>query len=133
MPPRRPGWAMGRCPHRGLAPLSTSYRRALRPRLLAIVAEMHGVGHAEAVRWRPGWHWSFPRADRHAMTLTHALACRGHCRLPPELWRHVFGFVERGWFGVGTPACYISGAPAASASGETNDPRAHRPRPPETD
>ena len=52
----------------------------------------------DAVHWHPAWHWSFPASDRAALRLLYEHATRGDARLPPELWRHAFSFVRRGWF-----------------------------------
>jgi len=77
-------------------------RRRL-PRLAQIAHEQaraSGRGNlpTDALCWHPAWHWSFPQADREAVSVLHALAQRGHAGLPPELWLHAFGFITRGWF-----------------------------------
>jgi hypothetical protein len=67
-------------------------------RLNILVEAEHPDKNAPANGWTLARHWTFPLSDRRAMALTHALARRGHGALPPELWRHIFRFVERGWF-----------------------------------
>ena len=73
--------------------------------------------------WQPAWHWSFPSSDRAALRVTYELARRGWCRLPPELWLRIFGWVERGWFAAheATVAAVPGGAQAASASASAQD------------
>jgi len=50
--------------------------------------------------WQPAWHWTFPASDRAVLNLLHAFSFRADSEspLPPELWAHVFSFVERGHF-----------------------------------
>ena len=50
--------------------------------------------------WQPAWHWTFPASDRAVLNLLHAFSFRtdSESPLPPELWAHVFSFVERGHF-----------------------------------
>jgi hypothetical protein len=73
------------------------------PRLAQIAHEAAQAGGraglpADALRWRPAWHWSFPASDRAAVNLLCAHARRGVAGLPPELWEGILGFVQRGWF-----------------------------------
>lgn len=48
---------------------------------------------ADATRWHPAWHWSFPESDRAALSLLYHAG-----GLPAELWARIFRHIERGWF-----------------------------------
>lgn len=67
-------------------------------RLISLVENKDTTKGPHTGRWTPARHWTFPSSDRCALALTLALARRGHGALPPELWMHVFQFIERGWF-----------------------------------
>lgn len=75
---------------------------------------------ADVRRWSAALHWSFPERDRQVLSLLwHGLVLRagdgggggGRATLPAELWRHVFSFVERGWWA--SRAYFAQGRPWA--------------------
>lgn len=80
----------------------------VRQRLHRIIQTGTGKNRGDPKFWSTAWHWSFPTSDRYALRITYELAMRGNTPLSPELWLHIFSFVQRDWFAVGLhDACEV--------------------------